>query len=229
MEILNIGRVEKMNEERKVQRAQYMRWWRWKEKEGVLHRPTRLSTYEEDCQKLRIKWLIENCFPFTDILEIGCSEGYILEKVKGKYGIDLNKKVIEENKIRNPKIKWIHHNAINTWPFEEESIDIVLLPDILEHNSYREAKEILKEAIRVAKLQILITIPNGLNPKTNKRNWACFKHKWVLTKERLKDLKDWLSLQSLIEKPIISWDNSFIYIKLKKRRKKEWRKKKGKK
>jgi hypothetical protein len=71
----------------------------------------------------------------------------------------------------------------------------------------------LKEAIRVAKNKILITIPNGLNPNQNQRNYACMKHQWVLDAYRLS------KIQNLIKnyEHTILYDPAFICIEIKKR------------
>jgi len=203
-----------MSEEDRIQRAQYMRWWRWKEREGILHRPTRLNTYQEECQRLRIKWIEQECLGDNDILEIGCSGGYIIERVNGRYGMDINREVIEENRKRNPNIEWMHHDASKEFMLLDNSINIVLLPDVLEHNNFNDALFMIKEAVRVARKKVLITIPDGSNQERNQRNWACFKHKWVLTKKKLDRIISLVDRLDNVRNSNIIKDESFVYMRL---------------
>jgi len=213
MEVFNIGRVEKMNGEKRIQHTQYVRWWRWKKKEGAIHKATHLTTYQEESQRIRTEWLVKECLGTSDILEVGCSGGYLIEKVKGKYGLDIEEEIIEENKKRNPRIKWITHDARKRWGFKDKSVEIILIPDVLEHINFRESLFLIKEALRVGKKKVLITIPNGFEEKKNLRNWACFKHKWVLTRTKFRELISYMSDLG-VETINVLKDKAFVYIKL---------------
>jgi hypothetical protein len=202
-------KLVKMGRDDAIQKAQYRRWYRWKQKEGAVHQPTHLETYQEPCQIKRINWIKEQCKGTRSILEIGCSQGYILEQVNGMYGMDINEDVIKENRKRRPDKLWIYGDA-EIIPFSDNTVDIVMLPDVIEHNSYRKAIKMVKEAIRVAKKKVLITIPNGFDPSKNQRNWACFKHKWVMTRERLADFV------KRIGRMQVEYDDAFIYLVIRK-------------
>jgi SAM-dependent methyltransferase len=228
----------------KLQKSQYMRYYRWLKKEGGIHKPTHLETYLEPEQIRRLHWIKWHARLDTesnptlqhfldpgeivkvwnrqlqpkeqnDILEVGCSNGVIIEMLNGKYGMDKEPAIIEENRKRNPKIVWILHDATKPWTmFPNNSVQVVCLLDVMEHVPFRKALFMLKEAIRVAENKILITIPNGLNPNRNQRNYACFKHCWVLDAYHLS------KIQKLIKnyEHAILWDPAFICIEIKKRR-----------
>lgn len=170
----------------KLQKAQYMRWWRWQKREGIKHSPsTRLETYSEPGQQERINWLIDKCKGTNDILEVGCSGGYVLERVGGKCGLDFNAEIIAENHLKKSHIDWVYWDATDLpLPFTDEQFEIVLLPDILEHINYSKVRPLIKDSLRISRSKILITIPNAFSPDKNTRNYGCFKHKWCLTRER---------------------------------------------
>lgn len=170
----------------KLQKRQYMRWWRWQKREGVKHSPaTRLQTYFEPGQQERIGWLVNKCRGTCDILEIGCSGGYVLERVGGKCGLDFNSKIIAENRLNKPHMDWVCWDVTNfPLPFADENFAIVLLPDILEHIDYSKVRPLIKDSLRISRSKVLITMPNAFSPDQNTRNYACFKHKWCLTRER---------------------------------------------
>lgn len=193
----------------RIQENQYKRWWNWKKKEGAIHQPTHPETYQEPCQIRRINWIKEQCKGTRNILEVGCSNGYILEQVRGMYGMDVNEEVIKENRIRRPDILWFYGDA-EIIPFSDETMEIVLLPDCIEHNSYRKAIKMVKEAIRVAKKKVLITTPNGFDVNRNQRNWQCFKHVWVMSKERLADFVQKVGRMQ------VEYDDAFLYLVIQK-------------
>jgi SAM-dependent methyltransferase len=226
----------------KLQRAQYARYYRWLKKEGGIHKPTHLETYLEPEQIRRLHWIKwharldadsnptlkvflsedeirklwsrqDNSQPQNDILEIGCSNGVIIEMLNGKYGMDKEPAIIEANRRRNPKIQWILYDATKPWHmFKDSSVSVVALLDVLEHVPFRKALFMVKEAMRVAKNKILITIPNGLNPNQNQRNYACFKHCWVLDAYRLSKIQN--HIENL--KHTLLYDPAFICIEVKK-------------
>ncbi len=168
-----------------------MRFWRWKRREGAVHQPTRPDTYEQPEQARRVSWIVERCEQIPeaadglrDILEIGCSGGHIVERVHGRCGLDINPRTIAENCVRNPRVCWVRHDATKRLPFLDGAFEVALLPDVLEHNSWRHAREMIGEALRVSRSKVLITIPKS----TDLHRSRCFKHKWVCTPRRLRRL-----------------------------------------
>jgi len=92
------------------------------------------------------------------ILDFGCATGaYCLELKKLNFeciGVDINEKYIKIAKQKGVEAYLIKDHL----PFNDNSFDTVILFEILEHVQYPD--RILKEAKRVAKKNILITVPN---------------------------------------------------------------------
>ncbi|MGB9736310.1 MAG: class I SAM-dependent methyltransferase [bacterium] len=93
-----------------------------------------------------------------NILDVGCATGgYCIELKKSGYnciGVDINKeyvRIARKNGINVCLIK-------DEFPFKDNSFDTVLLFEIIEH--LEEPGRLLKEAKRVAKKNILISVPN---------------------------------------------------------------------
>lgn len=92
------------------------------------------------------------------ILDFGCATGgYCLELKKLGFecvGIDIN-----EEYIKIAQQKGVEAHLIkDRLPFNDNSFDTVIMFEILEH--VQDPDRILKEAKRVAKKNILITVPN---------------------------------------------------------------------
>ncbi len=99
-------------------------------------------------------------------LEIGCAQGNLsLELAESgiqTIAMDINFNYLTYSKMKweSGAIQWIQGSADHL-PLEEESMDCVILAEILEHCAYPE--EILKAARRVLKPagRCIITTPNG--------------------------------------------------------------------
>lgn len=94
------------------------------------------------------------------VLDIGCGDGLLLEQLKNKgltvSGIDISSTAINICKERG--LDCIHGDISEKLPFEDNSYDSVLLIDVLEH--LFQPIEVLKEARRISKGCVLISIPN---------------------------------------------------------------------
>lgn len=97
------------------------------------------------------------------ILDVGCGEGFTLRKLKdakiGKKleGIEYLDRAIELGKKENPDIT-IKKGTIYTLPYKDNSFDVVVCTEVLEH--LEEPEKALQELIRVSKKHILLTVPN---------------------------------------------------------------------
>lgn len=97
------------------------------------------------------------------ILDAGCGEGFTLKRLKekniGNYheGIDILRTAIKLGRELNPDIKFSLGNIYHL-PYENNSFDLVLCNEVLEHLS--NPKAALKEIIRVSKKYCLISVPN---------------------------------------------------------------------
>ncbi|AUB56455.1 hypothetical protein BK008_10365 [Methanobacterium sp. MZ-A1] len=93
------------------------------------------------------------------ILDIGCATGdYCIALTEREFectGVDINPQYIEEARKKNVNALVSESDFLN---FEDNSFDTALLFEVLEHveNPYN----LLKEAKRVAKKNVLITVPN---------------------------------------------------------------------
>lgn len=94
------------------------------------------------------------------VLDIGCGDGLLLEHLKNKghdvSGVDISAKAIEICKQRG--LKCSQMDITDKLPFTDSSFDNVLLIDVLEH--LFQPQDVLKEAYRVCKKNIFISVPN---------------------------------------------------------------------
>lgn len=122
-------------------------------------------------QRLRM-WLKATDYRNKKILDIGCNTGILLIPLaKRNYdviGIDNNpkdidkaKKYLREENLSTNIVKLADAIAL---PFKDESFDIVLLSDVLEHTS--DPKKVARESLRILKKGglVLSTVPYHLHP-----------------------------------------------------------------
>ena len=92
------------------------------------------------------------------VLDFGCATGnYCLELKKLGFecvGVDINEEYIKLAQKKGVKA----HLIKDRLPFEEKSFDTVIMSELLEH--VQNPGNILEQAKRVAKKNILITVPN---------------------------------------------------------------------
>lgn len=95
----------------------------------------------------------------STILDIGCATGEYCHELK-KFGFSCMGVDINPEYIKSAKEYGIEAYAMNAenLKFPDNSIDTVLLFEVLEHVS--DPQSVLKEAKRVARKNILITVPN---------------------------------------------------------------------
>ena len=95
------------------------------------------------------------------LLEVGCGDGRIINQLVGKYnkicGLD-----ISHNALKHVKTEKVQ-GRIENLPFEDNSFDLVLCCEVLEHLPDDIYQDALKEIQRVSNEYILITVPNNEN------------------------------------------------------------------
>ncbi len=115
-------------------------------------RPTDLSERSIDFMLSRFDSETET------LLDVGCGNGYWLNKVKGKYpelkltGCD----VLDKKPFKSEEIAYQEGNIENL-PFPDNSFDIVSCHHVLEHVIDLQAS--ISELRRVAKRQVLVVVP----------------------------------------------------------------------
>ena len=170
--------------EAELQKQQLRRYQEWVEKEGGVEGPTHLDTMFLPEQRQRVEWLKDHCE--GSILEAGCCYGFILAYCGGQMGLDINEHNIALARILNPR-KAFTVGDIRHMPFPDDFADTVLIPDCLEHLAWEDVGKALNEAYRVARKKVLITLPNA---EYITRHSSLFKHRFLLTPERLQQLMD---------------------------------------
>ena len=100
---------------------------------------------------------------FTNILEVGCAEGYYLKFTAGKYasaelhrvGLDISKGYLAKAKINAPKTTLVLGDASHL-PFRDNCFDLALCSELLEH--VPEPKSVFSELARTSNKYILLTV-----------------------------------------------------------------------
>lgn len=92
----------------------------------------------------------------TSILDVGCGNGFVINNLAGKYdctGID-----ISETALAHVTVKKCIGSA-DELPFPDDSFDLVMINDVLEHLTDSALSKALAELRRVARKYILVTVP----------------------------------------------------------------------
>ncbi len=97
------------------------------------------------------------------ILDVGCGEGFILERLyranigEKNIGIDFLEKAVEIGKKERPHLD-LRVGDIYKIPFKDNSFDLVICSEVLEH--LQDPKKALSELHRVTKKYIILSVPN---------------------------------------------------------------------
>lgn len=160
----------------------------WRRLEGGIESPTLPETLYKPEQQRRLRWLVDKCRGTTDILEIGCSWGYILNAVNGRCGVDISSKCIDKAMQTFPLKNWLVGDATRGLPFEDGQYKVVLLTEILEHIDWGRVKRVVFEALRISNDRVLVTLP--LRPSADCA--LCFKHRWMVTFKKVAEIWSWM-------------------------------------
>lgn len=108
------------------------------------------------------KTAILSLFTESSVLDIGCGDGEMLMDLSKRHaqlravGLDISPVAIERAKASGLDCRVA--DITKFLPFEGQSFDAVLLMDVLEH--LFEPEDVLREAVRVAKKAVYISVPN---------------------------------------------------------------------
>lgn len=193
-------------EEAKRQREQLERYLKWIKEEGGVEGPTHLSTWFKPHQQYRLRWLKSHCV--GTVMELGCNYGYVLAYCGGQVGVDWNENSIALARILNPGKEFAVAD-IRKLPFPDNYVDTVMVCDVLEHIPWEDVPKALREARRVAKRKVLITVPDG---ERNIGESTSFKHVWRSTPEKVATLV----AKFLDIKIIIDREEGFILMEVRK-------------
>ena len=97
------------------------------------------------------------------VLDVGCGDGLLLEHLKRRglavSGIDISAVALRICAERG--LDCVQGDISERLPFEDGAFDSVLLIDVLEH--LFQPLEVLKEAARVARKHVFISVPNFIS------------------------------------------------------------------
>ncbi|PIS38646.1 MAG: hypothetical protein COT34_02605 [Candidatus Nealsonbacteria bacterium CG08_land_8_20_14_0_20_43_11] len=95
------------------------------------------------------------------VLDLGCGDGLLLSKLRERgiagEGLDISQIAVKKAKEIGVKAE-VFDFSVNKLPFSDKSFENVVLLDVLEH--LYAPFDILKEAVRVSKQNIIIAAPN---------------------------------------------------------------------
>ncbi len=147
------------------------------------------------------------------ILEVGCSSCINLKEfpTKEKYGIDISKEAVERAKAQG--IKAVQGDVTKELPFEENTFDLILALDIIEHID--NDKELIKNLTKLLKKDGKLVINTSAFQFLWSHHDVLCQHKKRYTKKEIKGLTN-----GLLKTQILTyWDftifpGAFLIIKL---------------
>lgn len=115
--------------------------------------------------KYKVEHILAVCkgYTFSKVLEVGAGDGVILKLLADKnfaaeyHAVELSASGVERIKERNiPSIKSVQEFDGYHLPFDDESMDLIILTHVLEHVEHE--RMLLRELKRVAKM-VVIEVP----------------------------------------------------------------------
>lgn len=183
------------------QRALLAQHEQWVSEEGGMELPVQLDTYFTTHQQHRLDWLKQ--YVFGTVLEVGCSWGYVLGVVGGHAGVDINPGLVTMAQLLAPSRKFTVADA-RTLPYSDKTYDTIILSEVLEHLPFPNGVVYaVNEARRVAKYQLLITLPHPDSDEASSH-----KHQWLVGEPEIAEM-----ITILGEKTTISEDGKFWYLR----------------
>ena len=99
----------------------------------------------------------------SSLLEVGCGEGFMTSQIREAFpetkmeALDINDRALQIAQEANPDVTF-HCAGVEQLAFEDESFDLVLCAEVLEHlPGFGKA---MTELCRVSKRDIILSVPN---------------------------------------------------------------------
>jgi len=89
------------------------------------------------------------------VLELGCADGRIIDRIKGDYKIGIDFVIKPLKKVTTK----VYASNISDLPFDDNSFDVVISTEVLEHLDAKTFQKALKEMNRVSSKYIVISVP----------------------------------------------------------------------
>src|SRR5207253_7532206 len=110
----------------------------------------------------------------SSLLDLGCGfgaySGALMKDGVACVGCDINFEYLRKASAYGLPVT----NVDSVLPFRDRSFDTVLLFEVIEHVS--DLEKVLKEAFRVARKNVLITVPNSEHMELMKANDVIYAH-----------------------------------------------------
>jgi ubiquinone/menaquinone biosynthesis C-methylase UbiE len=90
------------------------------------------------------------------VLDVGCGDGRVINLLKNKIVIGMDYSDNFLRYVKREKKKW---DIRKPWPFPNDSFEVIILADLLEHLTNKDQAFVLNEAKRVAKNRVIINVP----------------------------------------------------------------------
>ena len=110
------------------------------------------TEYRRKKRKIELRMFLDllNKQPKEDVLEIGCSSGFLTKHLGKVTAIDTSVKMLEITRHKNPEAECIEADMFNL-PFREGRFDKVVVMRVWNHLTKEDLRKVLREAKRVLK------------------------------------------------------------------------------
>jgi ubiquinone/menaquinone biosynthesis C-methylase UbiE len=139
--------------------------------------------HAQDGYYMRCRWLITNALKVPGItIDIGCADAFMFRDIaRGRtVEVDINREVRLKNKGLMFFLADAHH-----LPFRDNCFDVAVMGEVLEH--VKDPVQALKEAYRVTKVKILITVPLEYEWEPHVKPFTTATHVRYYTEEMMKN------------------------------------------
>jgi len=144
------------------------------------------DSYKDVDQQERLEWLESNLV--GRVLDIGCGLGTLLHSYSGP-GVGIDKRLYYVAKAQldnqNDGHEFYCVDVLGGLPFDDESFDVVVLAEVLEHMTFSNAVYVLKEALRCGNA-VVLTLPYMRKEGYNLGDVESGEHRWSPTLDMVK-------------------------------------------